>query len=427
MNAVRASMVPVAVAAILAGAAALPASAAAPAADELAELKAAVTALQERIAQLEAQAKATEETNDRQADQIAVVRSSVGSWVPNFTFKGDFRYRNETIDQQYVPERNRDRIRMRAGFVAKANDTVRAEFGLATSEGNDPRSSNQTLTGENTRKNVFIDLAYAEWQATPTLKFTAGKMKYPWTRASVSSLFDSDVNPEGLAANWTRGDFFASATYNILEERSAVGESTLTAGQFGWKPAVGAGRLTLAAGYFDFHSVQRRNPFFNNSANGNTTTSTGCIGGATTCLAYDYDLIEGIAEYSVPFAGRPLAVFADYVTNEAADNGLDTAWSLGATWGRASDPRTWEIGYNYQQVDKDAVFAQFVDSDVGAGNTDYRAHVLRAGYAVARNWVLNVTWQMAETNVDVPTSVSGVGPVQDRDYERLQVDLNFRF
>jgi hypothetical protein len=410
--------------AVLALALAVPATAAT---DELAELKAAVEALQARIAQLEAQAKAVEETNDRQADQIAVVRSNVGSWVSNFTFKGDFRYRNETIDQQYVPERNRDRLRVRAGFVAKVNDSVRTEFGLATSEGNDPRSSNQTLTGENTRKNVFIDLAYVEWQAARELKLTAGKMKYPWLRAGSSSFFDGDVNPEGLAANWARGDLFASAVYNILEERGSLGESTLTAGQFGWKPALGPGRLTLAAGYFDFHSVQGRNPFYNNSANGNTTTTTGCIGGATTCLAHDYDLVEAIAEYTQPLAGRPLAMFADYVTNEAADNGLDTAWSLGLTWGRASDPHTWEIGYNYQLVEKDAVYAQFVDSDVGAGSTDYRAHVLRAGYAVARNWVVNLTWQVADTNIDVPATVGGVGAVQDRDYERLQLDLNFRF
>jgi hypothetical protein len=413
-----------AVTAILALALAAPAAAAT---DELAELKVAVEALQARIAQLEAQAKAAEETNDRQADQIAVVRSNVGSWVSNFTFKGDFRYRNETIDQQYVPERNRDRLRVRAGFVARVNDTVRTEFGLATSEGNDPRSSNQTLTGENTRKNVFIDLAYVEWQATPALKFTAGRMKYPWNRAGTSSFFDGDINPEGLAANWTRGDFFASATYNILEERSALGESTLTAGQLGWKPALGPGRLTLAAGYFDFHSVQHRNPFYNNSSNGNTTTTTGCIGGATTCLANDYDLVEAMAEYSRPLAGRPLAIFADYITNEAADNGLDTAWSVGLTWGRASDPHTWEIGYNYQLVEKDAVYAQFVDSDLGAGNSDYRAHVLRAGYAVAKNWVLNLAWQLADTNMDVPASVTGVGPVADRDYERLQLDLNFKF
>lgn len=397
------------------------------AADEISELKAAVSALQARIEQLEAQAKSAEETNDRQTDQIAVARASTGSWVSNFTFKGDLRYRNETIDQQYGRERNRDRIRARAGFVAKVNDSVRTEFGLATSDAGDPRSSNQTLSGGNSRKDIYLDLAYVEWQANAALKFTAGKMKYPWTRAGASALFDSDVNPEGMAANWAQGDVFASAFYNILEERSGGGESTLTGGQAGWKPALGPGRATLALAYFDFHSVQRRNPFHGGSANGNTTTTSGCMGGATTCLANDYDLIEAFAEYSVPVAARPFMVYADYVTNEAASNGMDTAWSLGFNYGRAADPRTWEFGYSYQLVEKDALFAQFVDSDIGAGNTDHRAHVFRVGYALARNWVFNLTYQRADTNLDVPVSIGGVGPVSERDYERLQVDLNFRY
>lgn len=397
------------------------------AADELAETKASVAALQQRITQLEAQAKATEEANDRQTDQIAVARSNVGSWVANFTFKGDFRYRNETIDQQYVPERNRDRIRVRAGFVAKVNDKVRTELALATSEGNDPRSSNQTLSGENTRKNVFIDVAYVEWQALPQLKFTGGKMKYPWVRAGSSVLFDGDVNPEGLAVNWAQGSLFASAFYNHLEERAAAGESSMAGGQIGWKPSLGQGQLTLAAGLFDFNSVRHRNPFFNSSSNGNTTTTTGCIGGATSCLAYDYNLVQGLAEYTRPLAGRPLMLFVDYISNDAADNGLGKALSTGFMWGRASDPRSWELGYYYQRAEKDSVFGQFIDSDLGGGSTDYRGHVVRAGYAIAKNWTANLTWHLAKTNMDVPASVPGVGAVLDRDYQRLQLDLNFKY
>jgi hypothetical protein len=411
---------------VLALAGGVPAGAAAPG-EELADLKASVQALQERIAQLETQARAAEETDDRQTDQIAVARSSLGGWVGNFTFKGDFRYRNETIQQQYAPERNRDRLRIRAGFVARVNDTVRTEFALSSAEENDPVSSNQTLTGENSRKDVFIDLAYAEWQALPQLKLTAGKMKYPWTRAGSSVLFDGDMNMEGLAASWSRGNWFASMFYNHLEERRAAGDSSMFGGQVGWKATVGRGQLTLAAGVFDFNSVQHRNPFFENSAKGNTTTATGCIGGATTCLAYDYNLVEGIAEYTRPFAGRPLTLFADYITNDAADNGLDAALSAGFTWGRASDPRTWELGYYYQRADKDAVYAQFIDSDLGGGNTDYRGHVVRAGYAIAKNWTANLTWFSGETNVGAPASVSGIGPVFDRNYERLQLDLNFKF
>ncbi len=397
------------------------------AADEISELKAAVAALQQRLEQLESQSKTVEEANDRQTDQIAMVKANVGSWVPNFTFKGDLRYRNENIDQEYSAERNRDRIRVRTGFVAKVNDTIRTEVGLSTSEGNDPRSSNQTLTDGNSRKNLFVDLAYAEWQPRADMKFTAGKMKYPWVRPGQSTFFDGDVNPEGLAANFTRGDFFASTFYNILEERSAAGESTMTGGQVGWKPMVGSGRLTLGASYFDMHSVQNRAPAFS-AANGNTTRNTGCFGGGTGCLAYDYNLLELFAEWALPaVAGKPLTIHVDYAKNDAATNGLDTAYSTGLLWGKASDPRTWEVGYFYADVEKDALYGEYIDSDWGAGNTDARGHVFKFAYAFAKNWVLNTTYILNKTNMDVATSVSGVGSVFDRDYKRLQVDLNFKY
>jgi hypothetical protein len=420
MKALRAASVSMAVATVLA-ASALPAQA-----DETSELKAAVEALQKRIDQLEKSAKAVEETNDRQTDQIAQAKSNVGGWVSNFTWKGDFRYRNENIVQQYTPDRNRDRIRVRAGFVAKVNDTIRTEVGLSTSEGNDPRSSNQTLTGENSRKNVFIDLAYAEWQPLPDWKFTVGKMKYPWVRAGQSVFFDGDVNPEGLAANFSHGDFFASSFYNILEERSTVGESTMGGAQFGWRPTIGASKLTLAVSYFDLNSVQNRNPFFSGS-NGNTTKTTGCRAGVSPCLVNDYNLLELIGEWSMPMAGRPLALYVDYVKNDAATTNLDTAYSTGVMYGKASDPRTWEIGYYYQNVEKDALYGQYIDSDWGAGNTDAHGHVFKFGYAFAKNWVLNATYQVSKTNMDVPVSISGVGTVFDRDYKRLQVDLNFKY
>jgi hypothetical protein len=186
---------------------------------------------------------------------------AVPAWVSNFTFKGDFRYRHEQIDQQYTDRRARDRLRMRAGFVARVNDSVQAELALATSEGNDPRSSNQTLTGANSRKDIFLDLAYVEWQPAPGWKLSAGKMKYPWLRPGQSVLFDSDVNPEGLAAAWSQGQFFASAWYQILQERAAGPGSKLGGVQLGWKPALGAGKLTLAAGMFQFMDVRLRAPF----------------------------------------------------------------------------------------------------------------------------------------------------------------------
>jgi hypothetical protein len=353
--------------------------------------------------------------------------ASVPAWVSNVTFKGDLRYRHEQIDQQYAAHRGRDRLRMRAGFVARVNDTVQAEVALATSEGNDPRSSNQTLTGANSRKDIFLDLAYVEWQPASGWKLSAGKMKYPWLRPGQSVLFDADVNPEGLAAAWSQGQFFASAWYQILQERAAATESKLGGVQLGWKPALGPGKLTLAGGLFNFMDVRLRAPFHAGNAYGNSTTGTGCLDGAAQCLASDYDLIEALAEYVVTLAGRPLALHVDYFVNDAADTAHDRAWSAGLQYGRAAEPGSWEVGYFLQQADKDGVFAQYTDSDVGGGSTDYRAHVLRAGYALARNWTVNLTWQLGETNLDEPATVDGVGLVEGRDYKRVQLDMNFRF
>jgi len=427
-----------ALASVLALAAGLPVTAAA---DEVSELKAAVAALQKRLDQLETRAQSVDDTNDKQTDQIAMARANVGSWVPNFTFKGDMRYRNENIDQEFAGVRNRDRIRVRTGFTAKVNDTVKTEFGLSTSEtssiadGGDPRSSNQTLTNGNSRKGVYVDVAYVEWQPHADWKFTAGKMKYPWVRAGQSVFFDGDVNPEGLAVNFAHGDFFASSFYNVLEERATVsqtnltasGESTMGGMQVGWKPMVGPGRLTIGASYFDANSVQNRAPSYS-SANGNTTKNTGCIGGGTGCLANDYNLLEFFADYSVPVGGRPLAVYIDYVKNDKAINDLDTAYSTGVLYGRASDPHTWEIGYYYAEVDKDALFGEYIDSDWGGGNTDADGHVFKFAYAFARNWILNTTYIVNKTNKDVATTVPGVvGSVFDRGYKRLQVDMNFRY
>jgi Putative porin len=405
-------------------------------ADEVSELKAAVAALQTRLDQLENKAKVVDETNDRQSDQIAQTRSNVGSWVSNFTWKGDFRYRNETIEQDLVRDRNRDRIRVRTGFVAKVNDTVKVEVGLSTAEGADPRSPNQSLTGENVRKPVYVDLAYAEWQPVADWKFTAGKMKYAWVRPGQSLFFDGDINPEGLAVNYTHGDFFGSAFYNILEERALASETTMGGGQLGWRPTFGSGRLTLGGSFFALNSVKGRNAFYTlpSGPNGNTisTVAANCLG-ATPCLVNDYDIAEAFAEWTMPVLGRPLALYVDYAQNTAAEVNTitgskeDTAYSLGFLYGKASDPHTWEIGYFYQSVEKDALFGQYIDSDWGAGNTDASGNVVKFAYAFAKGFTFNGWYHFATTNEAVPVTVPGFGTIYNRDYKRLQLDFNFKF
>jgi hypothetical protein len=157
--------------------------------------------------------------------------------------------------------------------------------------------------------------------------------------------------------------------------------------------------------------------------------------------------MEGFADLTTSLGGRPLRFFIDYaqnteaVVNPVALQKLDTALGAGVSYGAASAVKgTWEFGVTYQQVEKDALFGQLVDSDFGDGNTDTNGYVLRGGYTIARNWTLNAALFLNDLSNDVPQSVTVfneatpalydttvINGVIDRDYKRLQLDLNFRF
>ena len=85
--------------------------------------------------------------------------------------------------------------------------------------------------------------------------------------------------------------------------------------------------------------------------------------------------------------------------------------------------RTWELGAGYQKIEKDALFAQLIDSDFAGGFSDNEGWVLRGAYAPVRNWTINPTYFLNKRNAEVANSSGQV----DVDYDRLQVDFNVKF
>jgi hypothetical protein len=114
--------------------------------------------------------------------------------------------------------------------------------------------------------------------------------------------------------------------------------------------------------------------------------------------------------------------FVNPPTNTIA-NDQDTAYSAGFLLGRASNPKTWELGAMYQKIEKDALFAQLIDSDFAGGFADNDGFVVRAGFAPVRNWVLNATYFINQRNVE---RANGAGQTEV-DYKRLQLDFNVKF
>ena len=144
-------------------------------------------------------------------------------------------------------------------------------------------------------------------------------------------------------------------------------------------------------------------------------------------LKYDYNVLQLSGQMDLTVFDLPLALWVDWAQNQASDVEYDTAYNLGFLLGKASNPKTWEFGAMWQEIDKDALYAQLIDSDFGAGNTDTSGWVFKAGYAPVRNITLNATYFLNEINKDVPVSTTPANTFTGLDYDRWQLDVNYKF
>jgi hypothetical protein len=429
----------------------LPQGADAASADELAQIREQLQGLMQRVDKLEQENTELKAENDNLKAQddylkaearglrkesavhaMEVAKVKGADWAGKVALKGDLRYRYEAISDETLnssgvqtADRYRDRIRARFNAEVKATDAITVGIGFATTEGDDPRSSNQSLTNVFSRKALDLDTAYFDWKFATWGNLIGGKMKQPFVKPGQSLFWDNDINPEGLAFNYSRGMFFGAA-YNYWINEVSGAETGITSdvmlygAQFGARLSMGPGSLMLAAHYYDLSSGQGRAPFFGGNPNGNTTVGVGTP--VTAVLLNDYEVINLSAEYSIPMGDLPLQIWADVAQNQDPDD-LDMAWAAGVLFGKAGNYRTWEVGAAYQVLEKDALFAQLIDSDFGSGVSDTEGWVLRGAYSPVRNWTLNATYFLNKRNIDVANSAGQ----SDVDYDRLQLDFNVKF
>ena len=392
-----------------------------------AELKALAERRAAEMDYLKAQTRELREEGAVSSNEVGKVKGA--DWATKLKARGDLRYRHESIWTERVvdgaiedaADRHRQRIRARLGFDYKATDTIKGTLLLATG-GDDPRSSNQTLGGVGTRKSIGLDMAYAEWQFMPGASLVLGKQPNPIFRPGQSLFYDGDFNPEGGAVKFDRGMLFGTAygwwlteQYNS-DENADNTDANLFGVQGGLRFPMFGGETVLAAHYYQCGACENRSPLYANGANGNTTYRIGT--GTTQLLAYDYDVLELGLQTGTTLGALPLTLWANYARNMAPDVEQDTAWAAGVALGKAGNAKTWELGAFYQTLDKDAVFAQWLDSDFGNGSTDSEGWVLKAGYAPVRNFTMNATYFVNTLNKDVGDEL---------DYDRLQLDLNYKF
>lgn len=332
-------------------------------------------------------------------------------WTDRISFKGDLRLRYEAIDRESQERRDRSRYRARLGLSAAVTSNVKVVMQVASGADN-PVSRNVTFDGGFTTKDIGFDLVYVDWAAADGLNVFAGKMKNPLFRAGgVPLVWDSDLNPEGVAATYSRGAVFGTVAGFSVEERSQSSSSNAYAAQFGGKFSLGDDSLlTAGIGYLAYTNTIGEVPFYNGASKGNTVDIEGDY-------LYEYKNTEVFAQLDTKVGDWPLKIYGHWTRNGEVDE-QDAALAYGAKIGAAKAKGSMEFSWTYQDIDADAVIGTFNDSDFGGGGTDARGHIFKAKYAVAKNIYLGGTYF---------SNVINRFSLPEEDYDRVQIDIEFKF
>ena len=332
-------------------------------------------------------------------------------WTGHIKFNGDIRLRHDSIDEEGESGRESGRYRTRFGVTADATDDVKIVIQIA-SGGDNPVSANQSFDHGFSTKEIGLDLAYVDWAASDNLHIVGGKMKNPLFRAGKAQLiWDGDFNPAGVAARYTSGIFFGTFGVFSADRQSSSDDSLLYTVQAGMNVGVGKNAsLQAGAGYLAYSNTVGHAPFFDGRAKGNTIDINGNY-------VHEYKHAEFFVQFDTSLGGWPLSVYAHAVQNTAV-SAADSGFAVGAKVGAAKAKGSMEFGWTFMEIGADAVISTFHDSDFAGGNTDSSGHVIKAKYALSKHIALGGT-----VFVDKLDRVNGV----EHDYDRLQLDIEFKF
>jgi hypothetical protein len=359
-----------------------------------------------------------------QADQIAAATAKSAdlsafeqkvAWAAKTQFKGDVRVRQETIKidgQSNSQDKDRQRIRARLGAYTEINPQVSTGIRIATGGSNDARSTNQDLDGYFVKKDLWLDMGYIDYHPTalPNLHIIGGKMAQPWVSMG-DIIWDSDINPEGLAATYslpiTKGfELFGSAGNYTLKD-NIDGDGTqfkndlrLNAAQLGAKfTPIDALKITAGGSVYQYQNDKDSAAL---SVNGNNTNR--------------FRLLEGFGQVDFNGLAVPLAVYGQYVKNNATDSDEDTGWLAGVK----TKVFGFGLDYNYRDVQRNAVVGAFTDSDFANGTTGSRGHKLGVSYDIDKNFSIGATYFLTKADFAVASQ-------RDADANTLQLDVLAKF
>lgn len=372
-------------------------------------LRSQLEALSARLEQLEAEQHKTEMSVQSMSANSTKATTKTKS-TDRIKMNADLRYRFESIDVEGAPDRLRNRVRARVGIKADINENTLLGFELASGS-DDPVSTNQTLGDNFSSKGVNIDQAYVRFRPTgQDLDIYAGKFKNTLQRVGGNGLiWDGDLRPEGFGVKYGQGNLFINGLGTWIDESESGNDVLLLGAQAGISvPAFESAKLIAGLGYYEYTGFDSPTDASADADNvsGNRLTADGRY-------VSDFELIEGFAELKLPSNFGKATIYADYVQNLGAKDN-DTGYVFGTKL-KVSD---WSLGWAYQDIEADAVYAVLTDSDFGGGGTDAKGHKFSTSYAFNKKVKVGGTLFLNDRNVDFGT---------EQDYTRFMLDLSVKY
>ncbi len=387
----------------------------------------------------------------KEMNDDAAKHSGLPEWLDDLEFFGDFRLRFQHNDVTTLRAngsgvrdkgRNRFRGRLRVGLKKYWLDK-QMEVGFRLATGSDtPTSTNQTFDDYFDKKAVWVDLMWAKYKpkVLPGFVIVGGKMKNPLVHTDM--MWDSDVNPEGIWAQYKHLKIdafqpFVSVGYWTVDDRQSwaannthsdgvLGRTrrspdmwTYQAG-FDWKIKKDV-KYTFAATYYqsDGYDIGSGAAW---GYGGNTIDPIdGVVAGGAPQI---YDFINKV---SWKMFKLPWAAYFDIAQNVNENDrtwrgNQDLAYAIGLKVGKNKKKGDWSLGYQYKYIQSNAVFGAWNDADFG--NTNSKGHVWGAKYNLTD--FLTLQGKVFLTSpIQTDTWQQNVSP--DNDVLTIQADLVWKF
>ncbi len=351
------------------------------------------------------------------------------SIMDKFHFKGDLRVRHEIIERDDYKttegdqNKYRNRYRLRLGAEADITDNLHFEVGMRSGFAN-PTSGNQTFRDDEHLKDYFfqslrfnvLGLSYASGNST----YKVGRQPYMMYRPIKSQLvWDNDVSLNGV--NYQYKDdtkiITLGADQPTLEEKATNEADTvnLFIAQYVQKIKLESAKLNLGTGVYYYDGLKGNNTLFG-SRKGNTTTAG--------LYENDYHMVEGFGELQFKdVLGKPVKVAAGVVYNFGADE-KNFGYDLAVQVGKAKKVHDWQVKYSYTDLQEDATYGAYSDSDNFGGGTAAKGHAVRAKYKFEKNVYLAGNFFF---NKIYESNTKTFSPKTSPDYERVQLDVILKF